>query len=62
MLCYMLDRKLTRRTSVDNEAGGSDNDDDEGDNLSYNMVGPLEVVVVVEVVVIMIRRISIITL
>ena len=53
----MLDRKLTWRTSVDNEAG-SDGDDDEGDYSSYNMVGPLEVEVeVVEVVVIMIRRI-----
>jgi hypothetical protein len=48
---------------VDNEAGGGD-DDDEGDYSSYNMVGPLEVVdvEVVEVVVIMIRRISIMIL
>jgi hypothetical protein len=46
---------------VDNEAGGDD--DDEGDYSSYNMVGPLEVVVVVvEEVVIMIRRISIMIL
>ena len=58
----MLYRKLTRRTSVDNEAGGDDDDDDdEGDYPSYNMVGPWEVVVV-EVVVIMIRRISIMIL
>ena len=58
MLCSMLYRKLTRRTSVDNEAGGGDDDNDEGDYSSYNMVGPLEVEeVVVEVVVIMIRRI-----
>ena len=60
MLFCILDRKLTRRTSVDNEAGGGDGDD-EGDNSSYNMVSPLEVVVVVEVV-IMIRRISIMIL
>ena len=45
---------------MDNEAGGDD--DDEGDYSSYNMVGPLEVVVVVEVVVIMIRRIPIMIL
>ena len=44
-----------------NEAGGGD---DDGDYSSYNMVGPVkvEVEVVVEVVVIMIRRISIMIL
>ena len=62
MLCCMLDRKLTRRTSVDNEAGGDD-DDDEGDYSSYNMVDSLEVVdVEVVEVVVMIRRISIMIL